>query len=478
MRNSLVVVVAALASVAATRLVAMRVDVEPVRAIGPDTVMTIVLEVAPEDRERVGRDVLLRAELRRGDEVVSRVTRTVELVDGIARLDTPWPPGGYELRVDVEGVGRDANGFWRGRIQVPRLEPQEPVTTDEDLAGGPPSGVAAAGGVATGIASAAGDPPAPEAAAPTAEAPEAVADAPVVETPSGVEDGVATGELGPRTVAPAEVEAPEPATPPAEMTAWGAPAAGQTEVTVSVLEQARGVAGLGAPAFEVEVDGDPVTLAAVGGAGEAPLNLVLAVDVSASMTEHLPELRRQLTRLAFEATASGGGVAVVVADAAPERAVTWGGSADAVAEALAVPGSADASDLSRLVRDGLAAMSEAAGRRALVLVTDGGDTASRPEWSDAVDAAASAPGPVLVVAFRSDALDSRTARAVDRLADVSGGDSWSLRDTSLLEAVLDAYREHLAGAYALRFARPTETSRLRVDVAGGDWEVLHPERVR
>ncbi len=143
-----------------------------------------------------------------------------------------------------------------------------------------------------------------------------------------------------------------------------------------------------------------------------------------------------------------------------------------------MPGAADSTDLAALVREALDAMAEPAGRRALILVTDGGDTAGRSEWNAVVEDAAEAPGPVFVVSFRSEGLDSRTARGLDRLGDVSGGDSWSLRDASLLEAVLDAYREHLQGAYALRFAAPVESARLRVDVVGGDWEVLHPERVR
>jgi len=465
------VLLTALVSVASTRLVAMRVDVEPVRAIGPDTVMTIVLEVAPEDRERVGRDVLLRAELRRGDDVVSRVTRTVELEGGVARLDTPWPPGAYELRVDVEGVGRDANGFWRGRIKVPRLEPEPTPPGNATDDGSTPGGAATA---AAGAVAATGEAPSPGPPAPRAEAPSAGPEASRSE-PSTAGDAPVRADGQAETPAPG----PSPRVPTdTAASAWGRPSSVETEVTVSVLEQARGVAGLGPSAFDVEVDGDPVSLTDVGGADDAPLQLVFAVDMSASMTPHLPELRRQLTRLAFEAAASGGGAAVVVADATPERVVTWGATTDAVAEALAVPGTAEVSDLTRLVREGLAAMGETAGRRVMVLVTDGGDTAGRSEWSAAVDAAAEAGGPVLVVSFRSAGLDSRTARGLDRLADVSGGDSWSLRDTSLLEAVLDAYREHLAGAYAVRFARPAESSRLRVEVVGGDWEVLHPERVR
>jgi len=436
--------------------------------------MTIVLEVAPEDRERVGRDVLLRAELRRGDEVVSRVTRTVELEGGVARLDTPWPPGAYELRVDVEGVGRDANGFWRGRIQVPRLEPEptpaEGGSDDESTAGG-----VAAGGVAAAGAAAATD------AVPSPQPPVPQAEAQVTDPQASRSEPAAAGDAPVPAEGPTAVPAPQPsAGVPTETasTAWGRPSSGQTEVTVGVLERARGVAGLGRSAFEVEVDGDPVPLAGVGGADEAPLQLVFAVDVSASMTPHLPELRRQLTRLAFEAAASGGGAAVIVADSIPERVVTWGATTDAVAEALAVPGVADSTDLAALVREALDAMAEPAGRRALILVTDGGDTAGRSEWNAVVEDAAEAPGPVFVVSFRSEGLDSRTARGLDRLGDVSGGDSWSLRDTSLLEAVLDAYREHLHGAYALRFAAPAESSRLRVGVVGGDWEVLHPERVR
>ena len=82
--ESLTALLLGLVSIAATPLVAMRVELEGLRASGSETQVELTLQISPEDRARVGRSFSLQAELTRGDTTVESIARTVEM-DGRGR---------------------------------------------------------------------------------------------------------------------------------------------------------------------------------------------------------------------------------------------------------------------------------------------------------------------------------------------------------------------------------------------------------
>ncbi len=84
------------------------------------TVMGIVVQVAPEDRQRAGERVRLVTTLAAGDDLVDRQSAVVELADdGSAMVYREWKPGAYELRVAVAAVDGDVGGMWVGAVEVP-----------------------------------------------------------------------------------------------------------------------------------------------------------------------------------------------------------------------------------------------------------------------------------------------------------------------------------------------------------------------
>lgn len=444
------IVISASPSPALTRLLAMRVETVPLRPVVADTVMSVVVQVAPEDRAGVGREALVRVELRRGNDVVDRAARTVAVdSDGRCTIDVEWPPGRYDLRVDLEAVTGGARGFWQGPVNVPRLE-----ADDRDGTAGDASTATETPATTVGSTSAA---PPPLSAATTAS-----------ETVAG--DGEAPSRVAPATD-------PEPAVG-ANLEGWSPPESGERDITVTVLEQARAVTGLTASSLRVEIGGQPAQIRGFGGAGEAPLQLALVVDLSPSMAPHLAEVRRQLSRMAVDASGGRGQTVLFVAGAGSEPRLAWGAEPGAVVEALAhADGPAD-TDLAGLVMEAIRSLDGRNGRSAVVIVTDGGDTADRGSWKDAVDAAETSPGPVLVVAFRGDGLDGRLQRSLERIGEVSGGKLWTLRDTGLLASVMDAYRDHLRASYAVRLTAPARPERLHIEAVGGGWELHHPESIR
>jgi hypothetical protein len=452
-RSPLLVVMLGLISVAAGPPVAMRVDIEPVRSAGSDTLVELTVQIAPEDRARIGRSAWIQAELDRGERVLERVAQTVEVDrNGRARIELVWPAGEFDLRIDIASPGGEAEGIWMGKISIPRLEPEPtpvaPLT--------PPAAE-----------------PAP-AAVPGAGA--AVAAAP--ETPGSEPD---RGAAGPSEQPVTAVEKPEAAASVAPDTAgWSGAGPGTVDLTLVVTERSRPVSGMTAERFRLRVDGADTAIDEFGDAGSVPLFLAVAVDLSTTMAPHLADMSRQLSRLALRTVGYRGGLALATADDDAELAVDWGGTVSDMAQKLARVGSSDEGDLVNLINTGLGALEDRRGRRFLVVVTDGGHSASKGEWRDAADRVEASGVPILVIGFRGETLEERTRRNLERFAASSGGRSFFLPDSGMAQMTLDYLAELIEGSYALRFrkASGTATSKIRVEVDTKGLEVLHPRAVR
>jgi hypothetical protein len=182
--------------------VALRVETAAIRSEGEGTVMSVTVQVAPEDRSRLGRDVWVQCELLRGGRRVQRLARALDLDEsGQAGLEVAWPAGDFELRVTIEGAGDRAAGVWVGPLSVPAMGPGAP------RAAAPAPLTAAAVATLPPAASTAPEPAAP----PAASHPE-VAPAGEIVTERTAEPSAAE----PAPVAAATAAAPEPtATPPA-----------------------------------------------------------------------------------------------------------------------------------------------------------------------------------------------------------------------------------------------------------------------
>jgi hypothetical protein len=83
------------------------------------TVMGIVFQIAPEDRERAGERVRAVTTLRQGDEIIDRQRGVVVLeADGSAMVYREWDPGVYILEIGIANLSGTASGVWLGEIEV------------------------------------------------------------------------------------------------------------------------------------------------------------------------------------------------------------------------------------------------------------------------------------------------------------------------------------------------------------------------
>ncbi len=87
---------------------------------GPDgTVVGVVVQVAPEDRDRVGDRARVLLTLVRDGEILDRHSAVIALEgDGSVILYREWPIGTFELQVSLAASSGDASGVWFGEIKV------------------------------------------------------------------------------------------------------------------------------------------------------------------------------------------------------------------------------------------------------------------------------------------------------------------------------------------------------------------------
>jgi VWFA-related protein len=225
----------------------------------------------------------------------------------------------------------------------------------------------------------------------------------------------------------------------------------------------RLVKGLGQGDFRIFEDERPQQVTHFIGA-EAERELVVAVDMSASMTAAMPTCREAVKRflasvrpvdhvtlLAFNDSV----FTVARRDAGPEarlRAVdrlrAWGSTAfhDALLRGL---------DLLESHR----------GRRALVLFTDGEDMLSHATAQDVRARVEVSATPVYVIAQGKGMREKRLKQVLDRIAGVSGGRSFYTDRIEELEGVFAEIGEDIASQYLLAYA-PDEPA------SDGSWRTI------
>jgi VWFA-related protein len=83
------------------------------------TVVGVVFQIAPEDRERAGDRVRVVTTLRAESEIVDRQSSVVAIEpDGTAMLYREWDPGSYELEIAIGTLDGRNGGTWFGDIDV------------------------------------------------------------------------------------------------------------------------------------------------------------------------------------------------------------------------------------------------------------------------------------------------------------------------------------------------------------------------
>jgi len=241
------------------------------------------------------------------------------------------------------------------------------------------------------------------------------------------------------------------------------------------------VKGLKREQFKLKEDGVAQRLTSFVGEN-IPLELVVATDVSDSMTEAMPTLKAsvkaflnalrpadQVTLLAFNDnifTVVRRSTDPVARLRAVDRLAPWGGTA-----------------LYDALLTGLNTVGKQPGRRALVVFTDGEDqnsastikrVESRLETSDAT---------IYTIGLGRSVKDKALAGILQRLAEMSGGRAFLIDRAAQLSQVFGDIVEELSNQYLLSYASSNEKRdgtfrKISVDVTEGGLHVRHRQGYR
>jgi Ca-activated chloride channel family protein len=221
------------------------------------------------------------------------------------------------------------------------------------------------------------------------------------------------------------------------------------QVTAVVSDRGRFIKGLSQSAFRVLEDDVAQTITHFSSEG-SPLELVVAVDVSASMTDAMPQLKTsvkkflsalgpkdQVTLTAFNDnlfTLTRRETAPETRLRAVDRLAPWGGTA-----------------LYDVIIRGLQQLSKQPGRRVLVVFTDGDDRSSHATLDGVEQAVRASDATLFMVALGRGVRNTTLRSGIDRLVDLSGGRALFVERPEQLDEPFGEILEELANQYLIGY---------------------------
>jgi Ca-activated chloride channel family protein len=238
------------------------------------------------------------------------------------------------------------------------------------------------------------------------------------------------------------------------------------QITAVVTDNRRFVTGLSPSAFVVKEDGIRQRISHFSAEG-APLEITVAIDVSASMASAMPQLKNavkkflgalgpddKVTLSAFNDNL----FTLTRRETSPEqrlravdRLASWGGTA-----------------LYDVVVKSLQQLSRQPGRRVLVIFSDGDDRNSHATFDAVEEAVRGSDATLFMVALGQGTRDQKLKDGIERLVELSGGRAMFVERSDELDAPFAAIVEELAHQYLIGF----ESSNARRD---GSWRRLEIE---
>ena len=236
----------------------------------------------------------------------------------------------------------------------------------------------------------------------------------------------------------------------------------------------RFVTGLKASDFKVYEDDKPQTLSSFA-SENIPLELVTAIDVSSSMADALPDVKRhaasflsqlsatdQVTLLGFNDnifTLARRSTDPAARLRAIDRLAPWGGTA-----------------LYDVIVHGLGLLGRQSGRRSLLVFSDGEDHASRATVASVIQRAEASDATIYMIGQGRALKATSLQRLMQQLAAGSGGKAFFTDQDRKLEAIFQDIVEDLRHQYLLAYPAPDtlrngEWHRIRVEVPGRNLQV-------
>jgi len=246
------------------------------------------------------------------------------------------------------------------------------------------------------------------------------------------------------------------------------------QVTAVVSDDNRFVSGLPPTAFRLMEDGVPQVVSHFSAEGSA-LEIVVAIDVSESMTPAMPQLKNavkkflaalgpkdQVTLVAFNDnmfTLTRRETSVAQRSRAVDRLAPWGGTA-----------------LYDVLVRGVQQLSRAAGRRVLVVFSDGDDRSSHATINAVEKAVRANDATLFMVALGRGVKEAQLKSGIERLVNLSGGRALFVDRSDQLDQPFADILEELSNQYMLGYEstnpkRDGAWREVKIEIPGKDYSV-------
>jgi len=227
------------------------------------------------------------------------------------------------------------------------------------------------------------------------------------------------------------------------------------ELYASVVDrQGRPVPGtFSAEDFTVREDGVEQSIVRFEKVTNLPIHVTTLLDISASMEDSLGEAQQAALGFFQAAIEPKDRGSVVTFNDHPNLAVQFTNEVDELAGGLAGLKAERGTALYDSIIFSLYYFNGVKGQRALLILSDGKDEASRFTWDQALEYARRAGVTIYSVALRDDAVHKK----LSKLAETTGGNAWRIQDPAELSGIYDEIERDLRSKYLIAYQSSNAT---------------------
>jgi Ca-activated chloride channel family protein len=210
-------------------------------------------------------------------------------------------------------------------------------------------------------------------------------------------------------------------------------------------------------------EGKPVSLAKFEYVRNLPLSIGLAIDTSGSMQPRMDEAQKAGAQF-FEKVMKRGDRAFLVAfDTEPLLVQKWSTRVADLHAGLAKLRAEESTALYDAIVYALYNFQGVRGQKALVVISDGKDTASKFEFEQALEYARRAAVPIYAIGIGIRGTEVDVKFKLSKLASETGGSTYYIEQAHDLQRVYDEIQEELRSQYVLGFYPAADVK------TGGKW---------
>jgi len=238
------------------------------------------------------------------------------------------------------------------------------------------------------------------------------------------------------------------------------------EIPTTVLVNGKPANHLTEKSFRILDEGKPVPLAKFEYVKNLPLSLGLAIDTSGSMQRRMEEAQKAGAQFFEEIIKRGDKGFLVAFDKTPQIVQKWSPKIADMQAGLARLRAEEATALYDAVVYSLYHFQGIRGQKALVLISDGKDTASRFTFEQALEYARRAAVPIYAIGLGIRSKDIDVRYKLSKLATETGGTAYYIDQAHELQRTYGEIQEELRSQYILGFYPSDEIK------PGGKWREL------